>query len=121
MMGPYPTGPQETFSTTARRSAGGGRGMEDSASDAPVDPMAGLGAAHYWGDGRGVLRRPEARSSILEDSYVIHSHEESKSLSEAVFESVTRRGRLSDTELAAGRQRLFDLARRNGVSLDDTH
>ena len=84
------------------------------------DPREDAGAGLYWGEGRGVLRRPEVRSSILEDSYVIHSREESKSLSEAVLESVTRRGRLSDNELARRREQLFDLARKNGLSLDDT-
>ncbi|MGH3631742.1 MAG: hypothetical protein ACRDRL_30425 [Sciscionella sp.] len=84
------------------------------------DPTEELGADLYWGEGRGVLRRPEVRSSILEDSYVIHTHEESKSLSEAVLGSVRRRGRLDDDELARRREQLFDLARERGVSLDDT-
>ena len=111
MAGPALNRQQEYCQHTAPYLGGGG-GMSDPVEDPAV-------ANAYWGEGRGVLRRPEVGSSILAESYVIRSHEEAKRLSEAVFESVKRRRELTDDERAARLQQLLDFALQQGITQGD--
>lgn len=73
-----------------------------------------------WEEGRGVIRRPEVRNSILEDSYIIRSSEESRKLSATVIESVTRRSQLSDEQLAEARADVAAVAAKLGIDMEAT-
>ena len=65
-----------------------------------------------WGYGRAVLRRPEARNSDIELGHVITDQQQSERLATTVIESVTRRSRLSEEQMAKEREELAELARR---------
>lgn len=73
-----------------------------------------IGVEFYWGEGRGVVRRPEARGSNFAEAHVL-SPGDAKPVLEAVVHSVERRQQLTDEERAKQRRKLAQLATSAGI------
>lgn len=63
-----------------------------------------------WGDGRAVIRRPEARDSEVAKAFVVRTEGESRALSATLFASVARRKARSPEQVRLELRELAALA-----------
>lgn len=69
-----------------------------------------------WRDGRLVIRRPEARNSVMARCYIEQTPEEARILATTLAETVKRRRGLSDEERASQLDQLAALAAKANVA-----